>query len=71
MQSGQVRMKICIVIFLKVICQHVCQPLANISYRVGRRLFFDGATEKFIKDKAADKLLTREYREPYVVPKVV
>ena len=49
-----------------------CLPaLANISYRVGRRLFFDGATEKFIKDKAADKLLTREYREPYVVPKVV
>jgi len=45
--------------------------LANISYRVGRRLFFDGATEKFIKDKAADKLLTREYRAPYVVPKVV
>jgi len=45
--------------------------LANISYRVGRRLFFDGATEKFIKDKAADKLLTRDYREPYIVPKVV
>jgi predicted dehydrogenase len=49
-----------------------CLPaLANISYRVGRRLFFDGTTEKFIKDKAADKLLTRNYREPYVVPKVV
>jgi predicted dehydrogenase len=49
-----------------------CLPaLANISYRVGRRLFFDGAKEKFIKDKAADKLLTRDYREPYVVPKVV
>ncbi len=49
-----------------------CLPaLANISYRVGRRLFFDGTTEKFIKDKAADKLLTRDYREPYVVPKVV
>jgi predicted dehydrogenase len=49
-----------------------CLPaLANISYRVGRRLIFDGATEKFIKDKDADKLLTRNYREPYIVPKVV
>ncbi|MCX6329728.1 MAG: Gfo/Idh/MocA family oxidoreductase [Bacteroidia bacterium] len=49
-----------------------CLPaLANISYRLGRQLKFDGATEKFVKDKQADKLLTRDYREPYVVPKVV
>jgi predicted dehydrogenase len=49
-----------------------CLPaLANISYRLGRQLAFDGATEKFVKDKAADKMLTREYRAPYVVPKVV
>jgi hypothetical protein len=49
-----------------------CLPaLANISYRLGRQLTFDGATEKFVKDKAADKMLTRVYREPYVVPKVV
>ena len=49
-----------------------CLPaLANISYRLGRQLKFDGATEKFVKDKAADKMLTRDYREPYVVPKVV
>jgi predicted dehydrogenase len=45
--------------------------LANISYRLGRELTFDGAKEKFMKDKAADKMLTREYREPYVVPKEV
>ena len=45
--------------------------LANISYRLGRELTFDGAKEKFIKDKEADKMLTREYREPYVVPKEV
>jgi hypothetical protein len=38
---------------------------------VGRKLIFDGATEKFVKDKQADKLLTREYREPYIVPKEV
>lgn len=41
--------------------------LANISYRLGRKLTFDGAKEKFVKDKEADKLLTREYRKPYVV----
>ncbi|MBG0860923.1 MAG: Gfo/Idh/MocA family oxidoreductase [Bacteroidales bacterium] len=42
--------------------------LANISYRVGRKLTFDGTKEKFVKDKEADKLLTRVYRKPYVVP---
>ncbi|MCJ7447705.1 MAG: Gfo/Idh/MocA family oxidoreductase [Bacteroidales bacterium] len=45
--------------------------LANISYRVGRELIFDGAKEKFVKDKEADKLLTRVYRKPYMVPLVV
>jgi len=49
-----------------------CLPaLANISYRVGRQLHFDGAKEKFIKDPEADKLLTRNYRKPYVVPQQV
>jgi len=45
--------------------------LANVSYKVGRQLTFDGTKEKFINDKEADKLLTREYRKPYVVPEVV
>jgi hypothetical protein len=45
--------------------------LANISYRLGRKLTFDGAKEKFVKDKEADKLLTRNYRKPYVVPEQV
>lgn len=46
-----------------------CLPLlGNISYRVGRKLMFDGATEKFVNDPEADELLTRKYREPYVVP---
>jgi len=45
--------------------------LANISYKLKRQLTFDGANEKFVKDKEADKLLTREYRKPYVVPEVV
>lgn len=41
--------------------------LANISYRLGRELRFDGTNEKFVKDAEADKMLTREYRKPYVV----
>jgi predicted dehydrogenase len=45
--------------------------LANISYRLSRELTFDGAKEKFVKDKEADALLTRTYRKPYVVPVVV
>jgi predicted dehydrogenase len=41
--------------------------LANISYRVGRRVNLE-AGPKFANDKEADKLLTREaYRKPYVV----
>jgi predicted dehydrogenase len=45
--------------------------LANIAYRVGRKLKFDGKTEKFVSDAEADKLLTREYRAPYAVPEKV
>lgn len=42
--------------------------LANISYRVGRELKFNGDTEKFDNDPEADTHLTRVYRKPYVVP---
>ncbi|HLN56598.1 MAG TPA: Gfo/Idh/MocA family oxidoreductase [Bacteroidales bacterium] len=49
-----------------------CLPaLANISYRLKRELTFDGATEKFVRDKEADAFLTRNYRAPYVVPEKV
>jgi predicted dehydrogenase len=41
--------------------------LANISYRVGHELRFNGEQEKFINDSKADSLLTREYRKPYVI----
>jgi len=44
--------------------------LANISYRLGRELHFDGNKEKFVNDREADKMLTRQYREPYVIPKL-
>jgi len=45
--------------------------LANIAYRVGRKLKFDGKAEKFVSDAEADKLLTRAYRAPYVIPEKV
>jgi hypothetical protein len=45
--------------------------LANISYRTGRKLKFDPAKEQFINDSEANKLVTREYRKPYVVPATV
>jgi predicted dehydrogenase len=45
--------------------------LGNIAYRVKRELSFDGKTEKFKGDAEADKLLTRPYRAPFVIPEKV
>jgi len=42
---------------------------ANISYRVGHGLVFDGKSERFVDDKKADALLTREYRKGFEIPK--
>ena len=42
--------------------------LGEIAYRVGRVLDFDPDKEQFIDDAEADKLLTKEYREPWVIP---
>jgi hypothetical protein len=44
--------------------------LANIAYRVGRTLTFDGPGERFVGDRDADALLTREYRAGFEPPKV-
>ena len=44
--------------------------LGNISYRVGRSLKFDGATERFVGDEDANKLLGRTYRAPYTLPAI-
>jgi predicted dehydrogenase len=41
--------------------------LANISYRVGKKLEWTDAAKKFVNAPDADKLLTRDYRKPYVV----
>ncbi|MCL6506753.1 MAG: Gfo/Idh/MocA family oxidoreductase, partial [Bryobacteraceae bacterium] len=44
--------------------------LGNIAYRLGRELRFDPVAGRFVGDPEADKLLTRMYRSPYVVPAV-
>jgi predicted dehydrogenase len=42
--------------------------LANIAYLTKQSLEFDGTSETFKDNKAADKLLTREYRKGFEVP---
>ncbi|MCX6620282.1 MAG: Gfo/Idh/MocA family oxidoreductase [Acidobacteria bacterium] len=42
--------------------------LANISYRVGRKLEWNTAKWEFVNDADANRLITRDYRAPYVVP---
>src|ERR1035438_5343326 len=44
----------------------VCH-MGTISYRVGRKVFWNDAKGQFINDPEADKLITRDYRKPYVV----
>lgn len=45
--------------------------LGNISYRLGRTLHFDAATYSCTGDAEANRMFTRKYREPFVVPKLV
>ncbi len=49
-----------------VISANLCH-IANISYRVKRKLVLDERRRSFVNDWEANKLLTREYRKPYVV----
>jgi predicted dehydrogenase len=42
--------------------------LANISYRVGRTLRIAQSSGRFIGDEEANAMLTRNYRDPYIVP---
>jgi predicted dehydrogenase len=43
--------------------------LANVAFKLGNEVHFDPATEKFA-EADANKLLTKEYRAPYGLPKV-
>jgi len=46
--------------------------MANISYRLGgRQLNFMDQYEKFDNDPAANAMLSRSYRPPYIVPDIV
>src|SRR5579875_2888293 len=45
--------------------------LANVSYRVGRTVHFDPATETVVGDLEAAKLMKGTYRPPFVVPEEV
>jgi len=48
--------------------------IANISYRLDRKLKFMGGDmdrEMFVQDSEANAMLTRAYRPPYVVPEAV
>ena len=45
--------------------------LANISYRLGHTLYFDAATCSVPGDAEANRMFTRDYRKPFVVPEKV
>ncbi len=45
--------------------------LANISYRLGRTLRFDPASLRCVGDEEANRMFTREYRDPFIVPEKV
>ena len=45
--------------------------LEQSTYQLGPKLTFDAASEKFVGNSEADALLTRNYREPFVVTEEV
>ncbi len=45
--------------------------LGKYTYQLGPKLIIDAAQEKFVGAPEADKLLTRQYRKPFVVPEQV
>jgi predicted dehydrogenase len=52
-------------------CNAVDLPIKGASLTIGKSLTFDPAKEKFVNDDAANKLITRVYRPPFVVPESV
>jgi len=45
--------------------------LGNIAYRLGRELHFEPSRMEFRNDTEANRMITRDYRKPYVVPEHV
>ncbi len=46
-------------------------PINKIGYRLGRFLEFDAKTESIKNDPEADIMMTRQYRQPFVVPEKI
>jgi hypothetical protein len=42
--------------------------LEDTKYQLGRKLTIDAASETIVGDPEANRLLTRNYRKPFVVP---
>jgi hypothetical protein len=42
--------------------------LADSTYALGPKLQFNAKAERFVGNEHANQLLTRPYREPFVVP---
>ena len=49
-------------------CKAVGMDLSQSNYQLGRVLRFDPQTERFIGDDAANAMLGRDYRSPFIVP---
>ena len=49
----------------------VGEKLSQSSYYLGRPLNMDPKAERFLDDKDANAMLTRNYRKPFVVPETV
>ncbi|MGH9353613.1 MAG: gfo/Idh/MocA family oxidoreductase, partial [Terriglobia bacterium] len=45
--------------------------LANVSYRLGRTVNFDGKTQKILGDDEASRMLHGAFRAPFTVPEHV
>ena len=50
-----------------------CAGLVNVKlegtqFRMGRMMQIDPKSETFVNDTEGDAMLTRQYREPFVVP---
>ena len=45
--------------------------LTKSTYQLGPMLTFDPEKERFVDNRRANRLLTRRYRRPFVVPKRV
>jgi hypothetical protein len=51
-------------------CKVLGLPIDEMTWTIGQALTFDPKTEKFTGERAEEgnKLLTREYRSPFIVP---